>query len=123
MKSVHGLIRIEIQHGKLVYSNHKGFKNELPEKYKLSLKEYYSAGQARFVSEKEVEKAIKEIKKKCDIEKSDDPHILGLAKAENVTVLCTKDKDLHNYFTQVIDGGRIYQNKSHKHLLTSDLCA
>ena len=108
------------KNGKLVYSNHKGFQ-ELSKKYYQSLQKYKGAGKAHLISSKKVEKAIKEIKKEHDIEESDDPHILGLAKASKVTVLCTKDKLLHKYFKKII-GGNIYQNKNHQHLLTADLC-
>ena len=106
--------------GKLVYSNHKGFQ-ELSNKYYQSLEKYKEAGQADLIPSKKVEKAINEIKKEHDIKKSDDPHILGLAKVSKVTVLCTKDKLLHKYFKEII-GGNIYQNKNHQHLLTADLC-
>ena len=104
----------------MVYSNHEGFQ-ELSTKYQQSLKEYRRAGKAHLVSSEKVEKEIREIKKEHNIEKSDDPHILGLAKASNVTVLCTKDRLLHKYFKKII-GGNIYQNRSHQRLLTSDLC-
>jgi len=118
MQPIHNWL--EQKSGKLVYSNHRGFQ-ELSKKYQRHLKEYSRAGKAHLVSLEKVEKAIKEIKKKHDIKKSNDPHILGLAKASNVTVLCTKDRILHNYFKNII-GGNIYQNKNHKHLLTPDLC-
>ena len=111
---------LEQKNGKLIYSNHQGFQ-ELSEKYQQSLRDYHRAGKAHRVSGEEVEKEIREIKKKHDIEKSNDSHILGLAKASNVTVLCTKDKLLHKYFKKII-GGSIYQNKNHQRLLTSDLC-
>ena len=112
---------LEQKNGKLVYSNHQGFQ-ELSKKYQRSLREYRKAGKADLVPSEKVEKEITEMKKKYCIEKSDDPHILGLAKASKVTVLCTKDKLLHKYFKKII-GGSIYQNKkNHQHLLTPDLC-
>lgn len=118
MQPIHDWLKQK--NGKLVYSNHQGFQ-ELSEKYQQSLREYRRAGQAHLVPGEEVEKEIREIKKEHNIEKSDDSHILGLAKAFNITVLCTKDQLLHKYFKKII-GGSIYQNKNHQHLLTADLC-
>jgi len=118
MQPIHNWL--EQKNGKLIYSNHQGFQ-ELSKKYQRRLKEYRRAGKAHLVSLEKVEKAIKEIKKNHNIERSNDPHILGLAKASNVTVLCTKDRTLHKYFKNTI-GGNIYQNKNHKRLLTPDFC-
>ena len=118
MQPIHDWLKQK--NGKLVYSNHQGFQ-ELSKKYQKSLSEYSRAGQAHLVPGEEVEKEIKEIEKEHNIKKSNDRHILGLAKAFNIKVLCTKDKRLHQKFKAII-GGRIYQNKNHQHLLTADLC-
>ena len=119
MQPIHNWL--QKKNGKLVYSNHRGFK-ELSGKYRKRLIEYRRAGKANLVPGEKVEKEIKKIKENHNIEQSDDHHILGLAKASNVTVLCTKDRLLQGYFKEII-GGSIYQNKTHQHLLTSALCA
>ena len=110
--------------GKLVYSTHIKFK-ELSPKYIRNLQEYKRQKRAKPASKKEVEKGIeqikKEIKKSKKNIKSDDIHILGLAKIKNIKLLCTKDKDLHKDFKKIIKGN-IYQNKDHKELLTKDTC-
>jgi len=51
---------------------------------------------------------------------SDDEHIIGLARASGVRVLCSGDQDLHADFGNIqllSPRGRIYQNPSHVHLL------
>ena len=113
---------LEKRNGKLVYSRHQGFIKELSEKHLQLLQEYGRTGKAKLVDKKEVTKAIEEIKNEHNIENSDDHHILGLAKASRVNLLCTKDKILHKYFKEIIKGN-IYQDKSHQRLLTSSLCA
>ena len=118
MEPIHNWL--DKKNGKLVYSNHQGFK-ELSLTYQRSLQEYKKAGKAKLVPGEKVEKEIRKIKKKHNIEKSNDPHILGLAKAGNVKVLCTKDQALQEDFKTIIRGN-IYKNKNHQHLLTSDLC-
>ena len=110
---------LDKQQGKLVYSNHEGF-NELSAKYQKSLKNYKQQGKTRFVPKEKVEEKMKEIKKSHQI-KSNDTHILGLAKAESVKALCSKDRNLHEDFKEIIKG-HVYQTKAHEHLLTRDLC-
>lgn len=58
--------------------------------------------------------------------KSDDPHIIGLARVSGARLICTQDRDLHTDIgnPQLLANprGRIYQNQSHKHLLKRNLC-
>ncbi|MEZ5414866.1 MAG: hypothetical protein R3F03_11200 [Opitutaceae bacterium] len=53
--------------------------------------------------------------------KSDDPHVLALARVSGARVLCSLDKPLHDDFCNktIIDNprGKIWQNDAHKHLL------
>ena len=53
--------------------------------------------------------------------KSDDPHVVALAIAGSVSVLVSKDQDLHQDFKKLV-GGKVYQNATHRRLLTPDLC-
>ena len=109
--------------GKLAYSNHEGFE-ELSKKSRKILGSYKQKGQAKLVPKKKVEEKMKEIEKSYNI-KSNDLHILGLAEAENIKVICSKDKKLHIDFKEMTKGkkGRgVYQTKKHRHLLTKDLC-
>ena len=118
MKPIHKWL--EKQNGKLVYSNYEPIQKELNRLPNNNLKIYYEAGKALFIPSEEVGKKVEEIKNKYQL-KSDDIHILGLAKASNAKVLCTKDQSLHKDFKNIIKG-RIYQNKGHQHLLTPDIC-
>ena len=52
--------------------------------------------------------------------RSDDPHILGLAKVSKVRLLCSHDNDLHTDFTNptlLQPHGRVYQYRNHAHLI------
>lgn len=53
--------------------------------------------------------------------KSDDAHILALAKVANVRLLCSKDKKLHADFTNnalLNPPGSVYQKHTHSHLIS-----
>ena len=115
MKPIHQWL--ENQNGKLVYSNHETFKREINQKTFI---EYSRAGKTKFFSSEKVNSEIEKIQNQYTL-KSNDMHILGLAKASNTKVLCTHDKKLHEDFKNVIHG-RVYQNESHRHLLTKDIC-
>lgn len=52
--------------------------------------------------------------------KSDDPHILALAKVSGARLLCSHDQPLHSDFTNsalLTPKGNIYQNASHQSLI------
>ena len=111
---------LDKQRGKLVYSNHERFK-ELSIKYQRSLQTYRQKGKAKLVSKKKVTEEIRKIEEESYQLRSNDAHILALAKAEKIKVLCSKDKNLHDDFKKIING-QVYQKKDHKHLLVKDLC-
>ncbi len=111
---------LEKKNGKLVYSNHELFQKELTQNQRTVLEKYYQSGKARLVPKKQVEQIITDLKENNTF-KSNDIHILGLAKANRVKVLCTKDKDLHYDFKHIL-AGSVYQNTKHQHLLTKDTC-
>jgi hypothetical protein len=51
---------------------------------------------------------------------SDDPHIIALAKVSDARTLFSRDVNLHADFcarTILAPRGRVYQNRSHQHLL------
>ena len=56
--------------------------------------------------------------------KSNDKHVIALARVSGARLLCSGDKRLHQDFgnPELINGprGHIYQNCSHKHLLTHE---
>jgi hypothetical protein len=52
--------------------------------------------------------------------RSDDPHILALAKVSKVRLLCSLDQDLHRDFTNpqlLSPAGSVYQSVAHRHLI------
>ena len=107
------------QFGKIVYSV-SGSSKEEREQYQSfphKFREYSRANKLVRVNPSDVEEEIKNLPEL----KSNDQHIVALAKLKNVKVLVSGDKKLHDDFKEIV-GGKIYQTKEHKHLLTSDLC-
>ncbi len=80
------------------------------------------AGRAKKISDTDVDKLEASLQK-CGALKSDDPHILAIARVSGARLLCSKDKNLHVDFTstQFLDSppGKVYQNATHAHLLRS----
>ena len=110
--------------GKLVYSDHNQIKKEMGRVKKI-LKFIQSRKQAgldplKIISKDQVEEEIKIIKKTYPL-KSDDPHILALARAGGATLLYSKDEKLNTDFKKIIKG-KIYKNKKNKNLLTQNTC-
>lgn len=120
MKPIHKWL--EKRNGKLLYSNHEDLKKEWGHSHIRKLEEYKLKGRAKLVPCEKVKEKIKEIEQnhKLKSNKEDIP-ILGLAKASDAKLLCSSDQKLHEDFKKVINGN-IYQNKSHRHLLTLDIC-
>jgi hypothetical protein len=57
--------------------------------------------------------------------KSDDPHVLGLARVSGARILFSKDVKLHDDFKnmEILPGkGKIYQNAAHVHVLNEGIC-
>ena len=124
MKPVHRWIN---KSGKIVYSNHQKIESEIKKstgkKAMRYLEEKRRAGKAKFISKEAVMTAKKDIEKLT--RKSNDIHILALARASKTKLLCSKDGGLHVDFTNkniIIVKGKVYQNKTHKHLLKLDAC-
>ncbi len=108
--------------GKLVYSNHNQIKKEmgsLIKKFSQSQKQA-RRNPLKIIPKEKLEAEIKSIKKTYPL-KSDDSHILALAKAGGATLLYSKDTNLRADFKKIIKG-KIYKNKTHEHLLTQNTC-
>ena len=77
-------------------------------------------GRAKTVSQELIEVEIKAIKAQTDC-KSDDIHILALARAAKVSVLCTNDSKLIADFKdkKILPEprGRVFSKAGHRHLL------
>jgi hypothetical protein len=78
------------------------------------------AGKAKAISDREVDTLQASLEKSGSL-RSDDPHIIALAKVSGARLLCSLDHDLHFDFLskQLIDKprGSVYQNSSHALLL------
>jgi len=110
---------IEDKDGVIVYGGH--LQTEL---YKISrakryLKTLSAAGKAHRMPKDEVDREEKKI---CEMSrKSDDPHVLALARLSGARVLCSNDRDLHDDFKNLSlvpsPRGRIYQKAQHAKVL------
>ena len=119
---------LKTQNGKLVYSDHPQIETEIKKHAKMPvfLKERKRTGQAKQIPSRLVNQEIAEIKQKVKKQgyklKSNDIHIVALAKASGSKLLCSEDQKLHKDFQKLIDNGSIYQYKSHKKLLKANMC-
>lgn len=105
--------------GKIVYSisGNSRQERELYKSFPRKFREYSRANKLIRVNHSDVKKEIANLPKL----ESDDPHIIALARLQNVKVLVSGDEKLHEDFKEIV-GGKVYQTKEHKHLLTPDLC-
>jgi len=105
--------------GKLVYSPTDKFEQELKcfRKMRDKLLYYQTRGKVKLVRKEKVEAE----QAKLTGLKSNDRHVIALARVAKVDLLVSNDRDLHEDF-KIFCNGRIYQNRSHRHLLTPDLC-
>ena len=108
--------------GKIVYTNFGQYKKELL-KYRpmlIELRNLIEAGKAKNVHVNKVKAKMKELNEHSLI--SNDQHILALALADNIKILVSNDSDLHNDFKSIVKGGKVYQNKQHRELLSRHSC-
>ena len=109
--------------GRLIYSTGGKFSNEVKGRAREQLLTYYRSGLAdRFLSSdfKDDEEELRE-----NI-KSDDPHILALARASGARILYSSDKDLIEDFKdkRFVDQprGKVYSGARNARLLTRSAC-
>ena len=84
------------------------------------INEYDRAGLLKIVKIGDVVKREKKLIESKSL-LSNDSHIIALALVAEVKLLVSADKDLHHDFKEIV-GGKVYQNKRHKHLLRRDTC-
>ena len=122
MRPVHDWL--STKNGKLVYTNYETFAIELNNAPKM--KEWFTkrrrSNKIKLINAQEVmqqEKLLKNVHVK-----SNDQHIIALARASGAKVLISDDQSLCDDFTnrKLIAGGKIYKNQTHKHLLKNDTC-
>ena len=106
--------------GRVIYSTGGYFKTDIDARNRERLAGLVRAGQARLVPWERVEPHEAEF---ADI-RSNDPHVLALARAAGVRLLYTKDKRLRRDFRdEKFIGGAIYRDREDAGLLTEDACA
>ena len=111
--------------GNLVYSTGSTFAREVVGRAKEKLAGYVRAGKARVVPKEQF------IKDECSLShvglRSDDPHVLALARASGVRLLYTGDTNLIADFKdkKFIDKprGKVYSKAANANLLTRSVCA
>lgn len=110
--------------GRIVYSTAGKFADEVVGKARTKLEAYYQAGKAEYVPLEHFEEDARTLASQI---RSNDPHIIALARAKGVRLLYTGDGDLANDFKDksLIDRprGKVYSRASHAHLLTRSACA
>ena len=106
--------------GKLAYAATEKFEFELnkTEKMKSQFAVYRERGKVKLFDKKDVE----DVQSSLSDLTSDDSHILALALVANVKLLVSSDTKLHADFKNIIEKGKIYQNKKHRSLLSATSC-
>ena len=83
-----------------------------------AIRTWERAGRAYIVGQELVEAEMQKIQELCI---SNDAHVIALARVSGTRLLCSEDQGLHRDFgnLELINNppGRIYQNRSHQHLL------
>ncbi len=106
------------KNGKIAYSATKKFESELPERMKGIFASYREAGKLKLVNKG----AVMRIQNSLTGLRSNDPHIIALAKVAEVNLLVSSDKKLQRDFHTFIKNGKVYQKKSHERLLYKRSC-
>jgi len=112
--------------GKLVYSAGGQFGAEIGGRSKRRLAEHYRAGRATEIPAKEFHADEQQLRNNSAV-RSNDFHVLALARYSRARILYTGDEDLMQDFKnkQLIDKprGRIYSGRRNANLLTSSACS
>ena len=110
--------------GVLIYSTGSKFADELQHKTQRQLLEYVNAGYAKLISASDFQHDEHRLQKNSAV-KSNDCHVLALARAANVRILYTGDQNLMEDFKNkdLISKGKIYTGKQNqKKLLNNWRC-
>ncbi len=111
--------------GLLVYSTGGKFAKELSTRSKIRLKGYVDAGRAKLIPAMKFRDDEISLRKDSSV-RSNDHHVLALARHSGARVLYTSDKNLMDDFTnkKLIDNprGKVYRSRKHFKLLTRSTC-
>ena len=116
---------LDTRGGSLVYSTGSQFANELGHKAKRRLAEYNRIGKARLVPASRFAEDEAQLKASGKL-RSNDPHVLALARASGARLLYTGDPDLIADFKdrRLVRNprGKIYSSAANADLLTDNAC-
>ena len=111
--------------GSIVYSTEGKFAQEIQGRAKAKLADYVRAGRAKHVPASQFVDEERKLETRADL-RSDDPHVLALARVAGVRLLYTADNDLISDFTDksFIDRprGKVYSGARNAALLTNSVC-
>ena len=112
--------------GSIVYSTGGRFAEEIRGRAKAKLADYVQAGRAKRIRASRFADDERNLKARADL-RSDDPHVLALARAAGARLLYTADRNLISDFKdrRFIDGprGKVYSSAGNAKLLTRSVCA
>lgn len=110
----------KMPNSQIVFGGHLGVEYGRSPKIRRLVLGLARAGKAKRVDDDAVNKVATEVAN-TGLCRSDDPHIIALAKVSTVRLLCSHDRDLHADFTNHLllskPRGKVYQNRSHGDLL------
>ncbi len=118
---------LDRRRGSLVYSTGGQYGAELSRSpnLKRKLEDYARRGRARVIPAEELANDERELARSADL-RSDDPHVLALARTSGARLLYTADKELIADFKNkaLIDKprGKVYSGVSNRRLLTRTVC-
>lgn len=116
---------LENRGGRVVYSTGGKFSNELSYHQRKILQSFVQAGLANVIDYSNFSDDQR-LLESSEFLKSDDPHILALARYTGARVLYTNDHNLQDDFRnkRVIDSprGKIYKDQRQSKLLTKNSC-
>lgn len=111
--------------GNLVYSTGGAFADEVGRRSRTKLARYVQAGRATVIPSSAFEEDERQLSDNSAV-RSDDPHVLALARYSGARVLYTDDTALIGDFKnkQLIDRprGRVYSSAKNARLLTRSTC-
>ena len=112
--------------GSIVYSTGGRFAKEIQDRAKTKLENYVRAGRAKLIPGNLFAGDERNLNARADL-RSDDPHVLALARAAGVRLLYTADRNLISDFKDrsFIDHprGKVYSGVRNANLLTGSVCA
>ena len=111
--------------GMVVYATEGGFREEIAHSAKSRLAEFVRAGRAIHIPVDRFADDERELRE-SDLLRSNDPHVLALARASGARLLYTGDTDLTADFKdkRLIDNprGKVYTGAANRRLLTRSAC-